>query len=263
MDLKEEELGVLVNLGLRITEVKVYLGILQLGSSKASVISKVSKVNRPEVYRALSKLQEVGLVQKVIANPFLFQASPVEQGISILLEQKANKYAELENQSVALIRKLKKISKHNHVDEHSQFVLVPSEQPIIKSLRQSIQNTHKSIDIFTSFKRLKFACHCLFNELENAWERGVKARVIIEENGNQDFDFQKTCWREPHARIKYIQSFPKAIMGIYDSEEVFIFVENKTDFPDSSALWSNNSSLVSLSQYGFNSCWRKAKERPK
>jgi len=263
MDLQKEELETLLDLGLRITEAKVYLKLIEQGTIKVSVISKVSKVARPEVYRALSSLQEGGLVEKIVANPLLFRARPVEQGISILLEQKANKYAELESQSVALIRKLKNKSNHNHVDEHSQFVLVPSKQAIIKALRQSIANSTKCIDLFTSFKRLKFTCNCLFDELENAWQKGVKARVIIEENGEQVFDFQKTCWRKPHAKIKYIQSFPKAIMGIYDSKEVFIFVENEADFTDSSALWSNNSSLVSLAQYGFNSCWRKAKERPK
>jgi len=261
MQLTEEELGIILDLGLKITEAKVYLKLIELGTAKVSVISKVSNVARPDVYRALSNLHELGLVEKIIANPLLFRANPVEQGISILLEQKANKYAELESQSAALIRKLRNKNNRNYVKEQSQFILVPSKQAIIRSVRKSINNSHKRIDLFTSFKRLKFSCNFLCDELEDAWQRGVKARVIIEKNDEPVFDFQKTCWRAPHAKIKYIQSFPKAVMGIYDSKEVFIFVENEADFTDTSALWSNNSSLVSIAQYGFDSGWKKAKER--
>ena len=95
-----------------------------------------------------------------------------------------------------------------------------------------------------------------------AWKRGVKARAIIEETSEPIFNFQKTCWREPYAKTKYIQSFPKTVMAIYDSKEVFIFIENKADLTESSALWSDNIGLVSLAQYGFNSCWKNAKEKP-
>lgn len=261
MELQKEDLGTLVDLGLKITEAKVYLKLIGLGTAEASAISKISKVARPEVYRALSSLHELGLVEKIIANPLLFRANSVEQGISILLEQKASKYAELESQSAVLIRKFENKNNRVHSEEYSQFVLVPSKQAIIRSVRKSINNSHKRLDLFTSFKRLKFTCNCLCDELEDAWQRGVKARVIIENNDGSVFDFQKTCWRMPYAKIRYIESFPKAVLGIYDSEEVFVFVENEANFMDASALWSNNSSLVSLAQYGFDSCWKKAKER--
>ena len=38
-------------------------------------------------------------------------------------------------------------------------------------------------------------------------------------------------------------------------------LENEADLTESSALWSENKSLISLAQYGFNSCWKKAQEK--
>lgn len=249
-----------IDLGLGVTEAKVYSTLLELGTAKASAISKVSMVARPDVYRALSNLQEVGLIEKIVAHPLLFRSIPVENGISIMLEQKAKKYSRLEAQSAALISKIKN-KKNNISVPESQLVLIPSKQALIKNLHKSIENSHKRIDVFTSCKRLKFACHCLSEQLENAWQRGVKGRAILEENCELMFDFQRTCWRKPSAQIKYIDSFPKTVMAIYDSKEVYIFLDNKADLTESSALWTANSGLVSLAQYGFNSCWKQAKER--
>jgi sugar-specific transcriptional regulator TrmB len=225
---QNEDLNAFIDLGLKITEAKVYITLVEEGTIRASVISEVSKVARPEVYRALSSLQELGLVEKIIANPFLFRSNPVEVGVNILLKKKARKYTELESRSVNLIASLSSKKNHNRVPR-SHFVLVPSKHALVKSLCQSIERTRECIDVFTSCKRLKFACHCLSEELENAWKRGVKARAIIEETNEPNLDFQKTCWRYPYAKIKYIQSFPKTIMAVYDSREVFIFVENEAD----------------------------------
>ena len=82
------------------------------------------------------------------------------------------------------------------------------------------------------------------DELKNAWQRGVLGRAILEKQKKPEFDFEKTCWKSPNAKIKYIKNYPKTIMVIYDKKEVFIFEENEADLTESSALWSNNLGLM-------------------
>ena len=54
--------------GLSNTEAKVYLALLELGKSKAGEITKKSTVNRTNVYDALERLIEKGLVSYVSEN---------------------------------------------------------------------------------------------------------------------------------------------------------------------------------------------------
>ena len=193
LELQIGDIESFLDLGLKITEAKVYIALLELGTAKASAISEVSKVARPDVYRALSNLQELGLVEKIISNPFLFRANPIESAVDILLKQKAKKFTSLEYQSAGLIERFRNKKPNKHFSE-SDFVLIPSKQPLIKKLCQSIEKTNESIDVFTSCKRLKFACHCLFDELENAWRRNVKGRAIIENNSEPFFDPLFKLW---------------------------------------------------------------------
>src|SRR3989344_9613077 len=59
---------VLQEFGLSNTEAKVYLALLELGKSKAGEITKKSVVNRTNVYDALERLIEKGLVSYVSEN---------------------------------------------------------------------------------------------------------------------------------------------------------------------------------------------------
>jgi sugar-specific transcriptional regulator TrmB len=66
----------------------VYTALLESGPLRVSAIAKISKVARPDVYRNLSKLQKIGLVEKIIRKPVEYRAIPMKKGLSLLLETK-------------------------------------------------------------------------------------------------------------------------------------------------------------------------------
>lgn len=85
---------ILEEIGLSNTEAKVYLALLELGSALAGEITKKSEVNRTNVYDALERLIEKGLVTYVIsANRKLFEPVNPEKLQDILKEkhEKLNK----------------------------------------------------------------------------------------------------------------------------------------------------------------------------
>jgi len=261
MKLEEKNIRALINLGLHRSEAKVYLTLNKMGTERACVIAEMAQVSRPDVYRGLSNLHDLGLVEKIINNPMLFKSIPIKDAVSFLLRQKDREYAIIKSQSADLIRKCNnKINYKHNGNIRSKFALIPSKQTLINTLKKSIDNTQESIDVLTSRKRLKFACFCLSEQLNKAWKRGVCGRAILEKNQHSIFDFQKTCWKNPYSKVKYIYNFPKTIMVIYDQKEVFIFEENDLDLTESSALWSNNSGLVSLASNHFNMLWKCARE---
>ena len=262
MKLEEENIRALINLGLHRSEAKVYLTLDKMGIERACVVAEMAQVSRPDVYRGLSNLHDLGLVEKIIANPMMFKSIPIKDAVSILLKQKNMEYAEIKSQSADLIRKCNnKINYKDNGNIRSKFALIPSKQTLINTLKKSIDNTKETIDVLTSVKRLKFACFCLSEELNRAWKRGVCGRAILEKSQHSIYDFQNTCWKLPCAKVKYIDNFPKTIMVIYDQREVFIFEKNDADLTESSALWSNNSGLISLANNHFNMLWEGATDK--
>jgi sugar-specific transcriptional regulator TrmB len=82
------ELSALEDLGLSMNESKVYLTLLELGDSGAGKIAQKSKIHRTNVYDALQKLVEKGLVFYFTKNDTkTYQAADPEH-LSNLIQQK-------------------------------------------------------------------------------------------------------------------------------------------------------------------------------
>lgn len=85
------DIRILQEAGLSNTEAKVYIALLELGSALAGEITKKSEVNRTNVYDALERLIEKGLVTYVIsANRKVFEPVGPER-LQELLEDKQEK----------------------------------------------------------------------------------------------------------------------------------------------------------------------------
>ena len=260
MDLQDVDIQTFLGLGLNSSEARVFVALYKIGTAEASRIAKDSAVARPDVYRALSNLHKLGLVERIIAHPFRFRAVPIETGVSILLEHKAKKYMELKSKSASLIRRINKKNIHKESYQESQFVLIPSREALIKRLIKTIEKTQTSIDVSTSWKRFKSGCYRLAEPLEEAWRRGVKGRAVIEETEEPALEFVKTYWKSPHAKIRQVHFPPKTVMAMYDKKEVFIYVIPTADMTESPALWSNNPSLVAMAEDCFERLWNTAQQ---
>lgn len=227
------------------------------GNSKVREISRVSNVSRPDVYRSLSKLHELGLIEKEIARPYMFRAISIEIALEILITRRHTKTKELQIKTNFLLNKYKNNKQIISFQEESNFTLFPSKESLIIKLTKAIQCANKSIDVLTSSKRFNYGCYCLSEPLEEAWKRQVKGRAIIERTGKSQTETFLKIWKYPWADICYIPHISSTIMAIYDKNEVFIFTEPDAAFKDSPALWSNNSSLVNIANKYFEGIWNK------
>jgi len=84
----------LLELGLKAEEAKVYISLLELGSSYASVIAKKSGVNRVACYHTLDNLVKKGLVSSFLKNNIkIFSIETPE----ILVKKQKEKYEKAKN----------------------------------------------------------------------------------------------------------------------------------------------------------------------
>ena len=255
---------VLIDLGLTLKQARVYLALVESGPLKIALLSKAAKVARPDVYSTLSKLHQIGLVEKIIKKPITYSAVSMREGLSILLETKTRQYEKVRAETRLLLELAKKEQENNTKNiESSQFVLIPEGKAVLDRINASIKNAQHSIDLVLSWKRFSCGMVSTFaDSMENAWSRQVKTRFILEQPSpnktvNQLLQF---CRDKSCVQIRFMSRCPETVFGIYDKKELFVVVFSEKGLPGSPALWSNNRSLIALAQNHFEILWLTSPE---
>jgi sugar-specific transcriptional regulator TrmB len=91
----EEDIQTLTRLGLTILQAEIYLTLTKLEKATIKTLSTTTKIDRANVYRIVSKLQELRLVEKMITNPTVYKAVPIQDGAPMLLERQTQEYQEI------------------------------------------------------------------------------------------------------------------------------------------------------------------------
>jgi len=255
---------VLINLGLTLKQARVYLALAESGPSRIIEISKKSKVARPDVYLALEKLQQLGLSEKIIKYPPEYRAIPLKEGLSLLLEMKANQHEKLKRDTETLCNIIEtKKPKDAIQTENSQFILIPEGKAIIDRIANAIERTQLTLDLVLSWKRFSRGMSDTFaEEIEDAWAKNVKTRFIIERPLRSKTSEQliQYCLQKPSCQLRFMQEPAETVFAVYDKKEVLIITISETDLPNSPALWSNNYAMTCLALDHFEMLWRKSSE---
>ncbi len=256
---------VLVDLGLTLKQARVYLALARSGPSRILELSKISNVTRPDVYAALEKLLEAGLVERIIKKPIEYRALPLSKGLSLLLKAKADQFEKVRTET-EILRAAAKQEEDEHpgnAGENPQFVLVPKGRAVIDKIAASIENAQRSIDLVVSWKRFSHGVADTFiDSVEKAWAKKVNIRFIVEKppKGKTAKQLIEFFRGKPCTQLRFVDRHPNTVFGTYDKKEVFVIVFSKTDIQSSSALWSNDEALVSLASEHFETLWHAAKE---
>jgi sugar-specific transcriptional regulator TrmB len=262
----ENAVQVLTQLGLTFLEARIYLALCEHGKLTAKELSNSTKKSRPDIYRVIAKLQRKGLVEKIIEKPAQFRAVPIDTGIVFLLERKKAEHVDLRVKTKLLLHEFKEKKVKTPLEtESSHFVMIPQKEAVVKRIREAIEKSKKSVDIFLSWRRFAMGITSTFAEsAQKAWDREVKFRIIVEsptERAGLELARQ-FCKKSPFCNIRFVSGAPKTVLGIYDRKKVFIVVDPEKGLFDSPALWSNNRSLVSAIQDYFEVLWLTSMEKP-
>ena len=132
----------------------MYLALVKNGPSKAPEIAKVSGVARPDVYRTISKLQDMGLVKKIVSSPNEFSAIPIFDALSMLLQRKRKDQAELAEKADILIEKYNTFEKNVSKEKLNQFILIPEKEMLIRERARAMDNAKEKILLMIPLKKL-------------------------------------------------------------------------------------------------------------
>jgi len=257
----DEYTQALTDLGLTLLQAKTYLALATLDKTDAKTIAKASNVARQDIYRIVPMLQKLGLAEKIIANPTMYKATPIKEGLSILLQNRKKEYARLQKKTTSLINNFHaNTAKIDAQEGDTQFKLTSEVTLFLKMHKNLHQKAQISIDAIIP---LIFDGAAKFNEglsfPKKAMRRGIKIRLITQkaENGLKSRELQ-ALGKNSLCELKYLATPVLFGMHIFDNKEVTL-ATSKNGLP---SLWSNNRNLVNLAANYFDEMWSKAQEAP-
>jgi sugar-specific transcriptional regulator TrmB len=99
-----------------------------LKTADVATIWQNSKVARQEIYRVLDELHNIGLVEKIVATPMKFRALSLNDGLSILLKQRYNKYIEIKKNAEKISKKLTRVENTTGPFEEGKFIITEKKR---------------------------------------------------------------------------------------------------------------------------------------
>jgi sugar-specific transcriptional regulator TrmB len=245
-----------MNLGLSFVQAKAYLNLARLKIANIRTIAIASNVARQDMYRIMSILENLGLAEKIIAKTTRYKATPVKEGLSILLQNKKKEYADIEKQ-------VKKIFNNSYENAESiplepmQFTIISEATLLLKRLDKLTDTTKNSVDIVTPAGKQDEMILQKFPHLKRAIKRGVKIRFIaLEVNGETIFENPKSLLKNPLFELRYYPSYSTQFgIHIFDKREMTLTISEKSPMP---CLWTNNSQVIKMATAYFENMWNEA-----
>ncbi len=261
MSVTEEDVSVLTDLGLSVSQAKIYLTLAKAKKLTAHTISTIAKVSRPDVYSILTQLQEVGLAEKIIARPTEFYAIPIDECIAALMEKRLRKTAEIVHKAKKLTQNFKSNNIDEQNDEKNQFIFLPKKLGVHAKAQHMLQNTQNCI-CFLMEPRIIFPWLTTYLPIfKEALARKVDCRLITQQfEVNHYLKTLSTLMKYPNFNLRLISETPKAVFSLWDKKAALIVTSPVGAQGQSPILWSNNKSIVDLCQDYFEYLWINAKK---
>jgi sugar-specific transcriptional regulator TrmB len=260
MNPQEEDIKILTKLGLTILQAQVYLTLSKLEKATIKTISTAAKVDRANVYRVISKLQEFSLVEKMITNPTVFKAVSINEGIPMLLERQAEERKEIEQQTKELLERHKENNKEKPPQEGCEFALVPESTATYRKIQDMMDRCQTSYNLMFYLKALKPDIDIVRVLWRNLLKKGVNVRLIAYTPEGETFPKEILLTDGPGSfEIRYKLMTPPITLTICDKKEILMNTApfNPTWTP---SLWSNNVVLVGVLQEYFDQKWDESTE---
>jgi sugar-specific transcriptional regulator TrmB len=263
----DENIKILSDFGLTANQAKVYVTIVHLGIASVGQISKISGVRREDVYRAMPKLEKLGLIERVLGTPTKIRAIPVDDALDILIKHEkdraSQKVSELATKKEEFLKNFKRNSVLLEEKSDSQFSLISEREAILSKASALVRSAKKEIDAISSRQKTSEFIFAFADLLKKAIKRGVKIRIITEMPEEEDhvpriIDEQLSPGES--LKLKYAEKLPTHCLMV-DGKEMLVTTSTDARLAERPSLWTNSVSLIEPLQREFEDVWHTSVNR--
>lgn len=262
----EEETAVLAELGLTLSEAKVYLTLAQIGPSRTGSISKATGIQRQHVYHSLHSLEEKGLIEKQLGKIANFKAVPLDRALGMLVKRKQKQISQLKTKTETIIENFRKQNTSQHAStiglhENAPFTITPGNEFFVEKLKEAVQKTQVSLAVVTTQKRFSPAILEFAEAYKEALERDVKIMIATEKHEPETaaLEVVRGLMKTSDFEVKYFTGPSQAIVTIIDGKQAMVTLSATAPLMGTASLWSTNTCFVALAQSYFESKWNNSR----
>ncbi len=246
----------LFDYGLSNAQAKIYLALLEKGLASVREVSNNSKVARPDTYRVLLELHELGLVEKIIGKPTMYQPLQIMDAMNVLNLKREKESLDLTIRSQELVKSLEQKGNGDSNGESGQVILIHGTEAIDLKLKNLMENTQDNVCAMFPWQRLHQWLITNYELVVKTLERKVYVRVITEYPNNSQVTKEFSSIKDnPYLEIRHITGPLNAWLRIFDGKSVLLTTPPKTGATHTLAIFANNSSILEMAQNYFNSGW--------
>ena len=256
----DEDTQLLTEIGFTETQAKVYLTLFKIGETDARTLSKKTGIPKPEIYRTVRELQKKSLVEKEIASPSKYIATPVHLGLQILMTKKFQKCYEIQKKMKRFLRNHQSCRLGSLQEPDYKIIMVEGRERIMQMMKLQHHDAQQRVDILSTLQRwLQILDFCL-EDYVKALERNVKYRVVLEKPiGKTVFpESVKALQAKPNFELEFSINPLKTNGAIFDEKEVTFNFYPSNPLSESSIIWTNHISFLSMFQDQFDKVWKTA-----
>jgi len=255
----------LVAFGLTINQAKIYLSIIQFGSTRVNAISRTTQLHRQDIYKTLPKLEEMGLITKTIDMPITIKAIPVEKALNHLISTERRKAKQrilhLKADLNALINAIKKTQEEKPKrQQEEQVVFLSTDNTIRHNLDHAYENAKTNCDLVMNYELLTQRIDALRWRFQKLAANKVKTRLLFETTQNiitVKRTLTEVIPKTGNFKVKLttgkITIKPYVII---DNKEVYITTRKKTKMGLPCVLWTNSRDIISIYKENFEKAWK-------
>ena len=259
--LEKEKIKILVDLGLTNLQARAYFALCSLKNASPKLISKKSNIARQDVYRIMVLLEQLGLVERIIATPISYKAVPLNDGVSILIRSKTQEIDDLQIKTEDLIRNSRiELFKPSIKPDDSQFLVISEKKLLYKTLAERNSLVEKILHVAGTWESARSV---LFDseleEFKSALKRGVRIKWITEDH-EEDPSITPTLkmlQRNPLFEIRYFAPPIPIQAAIYDEKEIVMCIAVPPS-SDVTSIWSNNSIFTKVTLNYWEEIWNSS-----
>jgi sugar-specific transcriptional regulator TrmB len=252
----DEYIQTLTELELTRLQAKAYIGLARLGKADVNTISKASNLARTDVYRVMLVLEKLGLAERIIDKKTVYKATPIKEGILILLENKKKRYAEIEKKSRLLLNSSLDTDFQDSQAENQQFIIT-SESTLFRMRFEKSFLEAKTCEMMIPAIGLKYTLFYFFECIKTALKKGAKIRIITEKTEDETINKKlRSLEKNPLFEIRFTS--PSRInfaITVFNDKEVNLCISTNSEIP---SLYSNNVQAVGEAQMLFESIWNNS-----
>lgn len=257
MDEMAKHVETLERLGLTSLQARIYLTNVTMQKASVGKIATVAEVARPDVYRILAVLEKRGLIKKVTSKPLEYEATPLKEGCTLLLEGKRQEYFEAKEQSQRLIQEFNE--RTHKVKSAENFSLINSKELLLERFGAADESTKKSLDIISDWATLAVLVSNM-ESFRKVKARGVKIRLLTERVVGDKKQEELCNQGNALFEMRFFTGPVPIRTAIYDGKVMNMRVRTQQDRGMTPALWSDNSEFVKMIVAYFENVWNKAKK---